>query len=165
MTLFPTPTSISLHIYYNTSCMYPIRCFFQYKITVPDTREVEIDESFGFQPYFHKMWNNFNISLCMCTAVHTNRHEQFLSWTHHFWILQPHLQPWSRCHTNLQQHAQTYVTWDKVTAKHYNCSHCYTCNTQFSLIKINHRIKKSMSKGSTLCPTDPQQLYSKKNYT
>lgn len=107
MTLFPIPMSTSRHLYYHTSCMNPIRCFFQYQITVPDTGEIEIDERFGFQPYFHKMWNNFNISLCMCTAVHTNRHEQFLSRTHHFWILQPHLQPWSRCHTNLQQHTHT----------------------------------------------------------
>lgn len=119
-------------------------CFFQYKITLPDTGEVEIDESFGFQPYLYKMWNNFDISLCMWTAVHTDRHEQFLSWTHHFWILQPHLQPRSRRHTNLQQHAQTYVTWDKVKSKHYNCSQCSTCNTQL-------RIKKS--------PTGSRSLY------
>jgi len=90
---------LSLHLCY-ILCL--TRIFFQYKITVPDTGKVEIDESFGFEPYLHKVRDNFNVSLCVCTTVQTYRHEEFLSWTHQFWVLQPHLKPWSSCYTNLQ---------------------------------------------------------------
>lgn len=47
----------------------------------PDTQHVVVEENFGFESDLDQTGDDLHVICSVCVAVHTQRHEEVLSWS------------------------------------------------------------------------------------